>query len=283
MPGLLATFVGQDNKPIALLLSSNAYSRLIGTPHVTAGNLIGVNGAVIDGTTALMDALDIPGIIIKEPVVEGERSGVADGQKAARIEGMKSVSDIVDLVGPATVDTCKLLAGLWDKLGKTPYFTKAQADHAKAACLLGLLAFPASAREVKNMRPNAEPGKTAPPVTDANRAGYDAIVSRFKVIRNNYYARQYGAAVAAAQAAESDAAWWDTIYTVVQAVADAPATIVGAVGDATLGFVGGFLARTWYLWLIVAAGAFVWFNKGALASMASKKAMAAIEGKPNAA
>ena len=280
--GALSMLVGRDFKPFALLLSGNAYSRLIGTPHVTAGNLMGINGAIIDGPGALMDALDIPGLIIKEPVVEGDRPGVANAAQAERIEGMKSVADVVDLVGPATADTCKLLAGLWDKLGKTPYFTKEQADHAKATCLLGLLAFPGTAREVKNMRPSTEPGRTAPPVTDSTRSGYDAIVGRFKTIRNAYYARQYTAAVAAAQSAADDAAWWDTVYTVVKAVADAPATVVGAVGDATVGFLGGFLARTWYLWLLVAAGAFVWFNKGALASMASKKAMSALEGKPNA-
>lgn len=275
--GILATFVAGDTKPVALLISGNAYGRLVGVPHITAGQLVAPNGAHIDGPGALMNALDIPGLLLKEPLVEGDRSGVASTADAGRIDAMRSIDEVSDLVGQNTVATCRSLADCWDKVAKTPFFSAAQIAQAKACCLLGLLAFPASAREVRNVRPDADPNRTAPIVTDATRASYDAIVNRFKLIRNAYYARQYAAAAQAARDAASDVVFWDTVYAVVQTVAEAPANVVGAVGDATLSFAGGFLARTWYLWVIAGGLAFVWFNKGLLAAAANRKALAVLK------
>lgn len=89
----------------------------------------------------------------------------------------------------------------------------------------------------------------------------------------NYAAGKVEEGRAVMDAAYARAAFWDTAYNVAVWIRDAPGNAVNAVATGTMSFAWSFIKRTWWVWALLAVGALVWFNRGALARAAGRKGM----------
>lgn len=69
---------------------------------------------------------------------------------------------------------------------------------------------------------------------------------------------------------EAAAAFWDRMYTVTKAVADAPANIAGGIADATATVTGSLLKRLWPYLIVAGVVALVWLNRGTLLRKVAK-------------
>lgn len=72
--------------------------------------------------------------------------------------------------------------------------------------------------------------------------------------------------------AYANAAFWSGLYQVATTIRDLPGTVVAAVGGGALDVAMSFLKKAWWVLLLVAVVAFVWVNRGAIASKVNEKA-----------
>ena len=257
-PGIVSQLVGDGTKPLALGAVANAWQRLVGPLRVIGSSIIAQDSLHVDGASDFMRAFRIPGMITRD-LIAPTADAVVTAATAARFDAMRSIDDVSDIVGADNVAACHSLADLWERCRGSGFFTSDQINLAKAACLSGVLCYVASGRAVMNVWPACPPGLAAPVVNDTTRPKFDGIVARFDIVRKAYAARNFADATKQAQAAAADVAFWDTVYTVVKAVADAPATVAGAASDATMRLAGGILAKAWPLILMVGAAFGLYF------------------------
>lgn len=91
-----------------------------------------------------------------------------------------------------------------------------------------------------------------------------------------YANKQVEAGRAILARASANAAFWNGLYAADLALVNLPGTIVGGIGDGILSALKAFLARTWYLFVIAAVLAFLWFNRGAVAAKLNAKVKAKV-------
>ena len=76
--------------------------------------------------------------------------------------------------------------------------------------------------------------------------------------------------------ANANAAFWNALYKGAVFVRDAPGDAVAAIGKGTLGALGAFLGKTWWVLGLVVVGFLVWTLKGDIAKTVTRKVKAAV-------
>jgi hypothetical protein len=268
--GYLATKSGDVS--LNQLSIGNAWSRVVGTVTLRGNNLYSPHGTEINYAPNIGGALVLPGILVRELVAGDAPMTVRANAAPPEIRsGEWDAADLPELYGESNVRFLAALAKVWKLAGGSGIWTDHQLDMIDTIIKSGLAVWPYPLTAIKNSMPDAPPGVLNIPA--AHGAAFDKIVDHFKPIRTAYYRNALSDAAAATEASAADVAFWDSVHAVVQAVADAPAAIAGAVSNGSMGLLWGVIKKAWPLLLTIGAGLALYYfgpilltgAKGALA------------------
>jgi hypothetical protein len=214
-----------------------------------------VRGQSITKPSDLLKIQPLPGVKLSFFLaIEEGTSGTVNGTNLpSALRRAFTLDDLGPYVGPISMDFLRTLRGLWnEQIRKAAIVPDYVVDNAVALVSVGLVVTPVSDLSLG--------------------ARWEAIVAAVGKAVKAYQSKALAEAAAEGRRLAADVAFWDTVYTVVETVRDAPALAVAAVTEAATGVAWSWLKITWWVWLLAAAALFVYLNRNKLAARAVEKA-----------
>lgn len=199
------------------------------------GLFLTFRGKQLSSARDLALACNVPGIRFIQPtmVQASGLSPLSPGSGAA--SEYDDVSAISDAIGADNVSFITTVLGMIDsKLSPAGIFDQFDLDRIRAANAHGIIALPASASLLTGL---GYPATLAEPSLDGTRIiGWRALAALFDTATKTYNSKNLIEASRQVKAAQDNVDFWNSVYSAVEAVRDAPANVVfglpGFIADA---------------------------------------------------
>lgn len=257
---------GLEDVPLGMLITARAFDMVQPGLLSARDGFFYVGSRRMNGNSDLYGIVPITGVEYRQLQFVGDQTGLVmtDNPPAALLRAF-DINDIADLIGANNVEFLGQLAKLWtERIGATDLQPAPVVTLATMLLSAGVIVAPATAEHLTEFQPRlAMMYREVPNVTAERRAAWYTIVEAIRPALAAYARKNLSDAAAAVAAAARNVAILDAVYTGVEAVANAPATVAGW----TLDGIKAVLFRPSVLIVagLAVVGAVLWFTWPSLA------------------